>query len=106
MPVIEGEGLPVEARPQHPGRFLAHVLERHPGITQAELAGALGTSRLTVNEILNQRRNITAEMAVRLERVLGVDAEEWMHVQTTYDLHRARERLLITLPDLQVLQRE
>ena len=49
-------------------------------------------SRVTVNQLLNDRRDVTAEMALRLARVLGTTAEYWLNLQTKVDLYRARRR--------------
>lgn len=72
----------------------ADVLKRHflslDGVTQQGLADALAVSRLTVSELLNDKRAITAAMALRLERVLGTDADFWLNLQLGWDLHRAR----------------
>jgi addiction module HigA family antidote len=72
----------------------ADVLKRHfvslDRVTQQGLADALEVSRLTVSELLNDKRAITAPMALRLERVLGTDADFWMNLQTGWDLYRAR----------------
>ncbi|WP_267347092.1 HigA family addiction module antitoxin [Sphingomonas sp. GM_Shp_2] len=72
----------------------ADVLKRHfmtlDSVTQQGLADALGVSRLTVSELLNDKRAITAPMALRLAQVLGTDAEFWLNLQLGWDLHRAR----------------
>jgi plasmid maintenance system antidote protein VapI len=60
----------------------------------------MGVSRLTVNEIANDRRTITAEMALRLEAVTRVSALMWLNLQRAVDLHRARANLVETLPRL------
>lgn len=72
----------------------ADVIKRHfmglESVTQQGLADALQVSRLTVSELLNDRRAITAPMALRLAQVLGADAEFWLNLQLAWDLHRAR----------------
>src|SRR5712691_8139092 len=60
---------PSGAEPITPGRFLREKVLAPDGLTQEQLARAMGVSRLTVNEIINDRRTITAEMALRLEAV-------------------------------------
>lgn len=62
-----------------------------PKITQQELADAADVSRHSINELLNDKRNLTAEMAVRLERVFGGDpnARWWLHAQGARDLWEA-----------------
>lgn len=71
----------------------ADVLKKHflglGGVTQQGLADALEVSRLTVSELLNDKRAITAAMALKLAQVLGTDAEFWLHLQLASDLYRA-----------------
>lgn len=77
--------------PATPGRLLARVVGEVEGkVTQDALAAALDVSRVTVNQILNGRRSITPDMAVRLEYVLGTSAEFWLRAQMRFDLHTAR----------------
>src|SRR5258708_35147778 len=89
------------AEPITPGRFLREKVLAPDGLTQEQLAGAMGVSRLTVNEIANDRRTITAEMALRLEAVTRVSAAMWLNLQRMVDLHRARASLAEILPGLQ-----
>ncbi len=70
------------------------------GLTQDQLARAMGVSRLTVNEIINDRRTITAEMALRLEAVTRVSAAMWLNLQRMVDLHRAKASLAEIVPGL------
>src|SRR5260370_24131846 len=86
--------------PITPGRFLRENVLARESITQEQLARAMGVSRLTVNEIANDRRTITAEMALRLEAVTRVSAVKWLHLQRAIDLHRAQGNLAETLPGL------
>ena len=88
------------AEPITPGRFLREKVLAPDGITQDQLARALGVSRLTVNEIANDRRSVTAEMALRLEAVTRISAITWLNLQRAVDLHRARLALADTLPSL------
>jgi plasmid maintenance system antidote protein VapI len=66
----------------------------------------MGVSRLTVNEIANDRRTVTAEMALRLEAVTRISAEMWLNLQRAVDLHRARLVLAETLPQLSPITRK
>ncbi len=58
-------------RPTHPGTLLREVVLPEAGITQAELARRMGVSRLTVSEIIHEKRAVTADIAHRLGRVFG-----------------------------------
>ena len=92
--------------PITPGRFLLERVLRPEGITQSDLARTMGVSRLTVNEIINDRRTVTAEMALRLEAVTRVSASMWLNLQRNVDLHRAKVNLANVLPQLEPITRK
>ncbi len=56
------------------------------GLTQRELADAIGVPYQRVNEIVNGRRGVTASTALRLSRYLGTTAGFWMNLQQRWDL--------------------
>src|SRR2546423_14339651 len=94
------------AEPLSPGRFLREKVLEPDGITQDQLARALKVSRLTVNEIANERRTVTAEMALRLEAVTRVSALMWLELQRNLDLYRAKTKLAAALPQLRPITRK
>jgi antitoxin HigA-1 len=55
-------------------------------MTQGELARRLGVSRLSVHELLHEKRALSPEMAARLGKALGTTAESWLAMQTALDL--------------------
>src|SRR4051812_10942600 len=73
--------------PPSPGEVLRNLMSSDPKITQNALADALGVSRLTVNQLINGRRNLTADMAVLLGAALNTTAEFWLNLQQAVDLH-------------------
>ncbi|RMD69848.1 MAG: addiction module antidote protein, HigA family [Gammaproteobacteria bacterium] len=73
-------------KPTHPGAVLREDVLPALGMTQAEFARRLGVSRLTVNELLHEKRRLTPELAVRLARLLDTSAESWLTMQTAVDL--------------------
>jgi addiction module HigA family antidote len=82
--------LAVSARkPPHPGEFLESRFLTPLAITQTALADALGVSRRRVNELINGRRAITPDTAVRLGTYFANDASFWMHLQVAWDMHAA-----------------
>lgn len=83
---------PVSAgrRPQHPGQFLESRFLKPLALSQDALARELGISRRRINEIVNGRRGLTADTALRLARYFGTGPELWLHLQAAWDLHRAR----------------
>lgn len=89
--------------PQTIGEILKeHVLE---GTTQDALAKAMGVSRLTINQLINGKRSVTAEMSVRLGRVLSTSPGFWLTLQNDIDLAKAQQELEDILPTLEVLRK-
>ncbi|MGF6692936.1 HigA family addiction module antitoxin [Pseudomonas sp. D(2018)] len=73
-------------RPIHPGEILREEYLEPLGIAPAALARALHVSAPTVNDIVRERRGITADMALRLGRYFDTSAQFWMNLQTEYAL--------------------
>ena len=73
-------------KPTHPGAVLREDVLPELGITQATLASHLGVSRLTVSDLLHEKRALTAEMAVRVAKVIGGTPESWLRMQEALDL--------------------
>ncbi len=73
-------------RPIHPGEILREEFLEPLDITPAALARALHVSAPTVNDIVRERRGITADMALRLGRYFDTSAQFWMNLQTEYAL--------------------
>jgi addiction module HigA family antidote len=69
-------------------------------IKQADLANAMGVSKVRINQILNGHAPITPEMALRLAKVTGTAAHDWLALQRDFDLHRAQRRLARELQKL------
>lgn len=61
-------------------------------LRQGTFAGALGVSRFTLNQIERERRTVTPEMAIKLERVTGRPALEWLCAQAAASLAELRRR--------------
>ena len=73
-------------RPTHPGAVLREDVLPELKMTQAEFAERLGVSRLTVSEILHEKRSLTADMAMRIGRLLGNGPGLWLRMQQAVDL--------------------
>ena len=73
-------------RPTHPGVILREDVLPALKMTQKEFATWIGVSRLTVSEILNEKRTITPDMAMRLGKALGNGPQIWLRMQQTLDL--------------------
>jgi len=76
--------------PPHPGEGLKDDLEAL-GLTTATAAEALGVTRQQLHRVLSGHSGISAEMAVRLEAVVGSTADHWMRLQSAYDLAQVRQ---------------
>ncbi|MBN8576278.1 MAG: HigA family addiction module antidote protein [Cyclobacteriaceae bacterium] len=75
----------------HPGEVLAMELEAR-GISKTVFASALGLKLTNLSGLLHQNRHLNAKLALKLEALLGIDAEFWMRVQSGFDLDEARKK--------------
>lgn len=80
-----------QRRPTHPGELLREEILPAASISQAELAKLMGVSRRTVNEICQERRGVSADIAHRLARVLNTTPELWINMQSAVDVWDALE---------------
>jgi addiction module HigA family antidote len=76
--------------PPHPGGFVLRQCIEPLGLTITAAAAALGVTRTTLSELVNEKRGISPEMAVRLSKVFGGSAESWLTQQALYDLTQVR----------------
>jgi addiction module HigA family antidote len=80
--------------PIHAGEILLEEFMKPLGISQNALARALNVTPRRINEIVNRKRAITADTALRLSRFFGNSAEFWLNLQKKYDLEVAKDKLL------------
>lgn len=73
-------------RPTHPGEILREDILPALGLTQAEFARRLGVSRLSVSEIVNGKRSLSPDMAIRIGRFTNTTPESWLRMQEALDL--------------------
>ena len=76
--------------PIHPGEILREEFMKPRNLSQNALARALNVPPRRINEIVLEKRGITADTALRLARYFGTSAEMWTGLQADYDLRRAR----------------
>jgi addiction module HigA family antidote len=76
--------------PPHPGGIVLRQCIEPLGLTIKNAAAALGVTRTTLSELVNGKRGISAEMAVRLSKVFGGSAESWLTQQAHYDVSKVR----------------
>ena len=89
-------------RPTHPGAILREDVLPTLKMTQKEFADWIGVSRLSVSEILNEKRTVTPDMAMRLGKALGNGPEIWLRMQQTRDLWDLAQQ--ISYDDIRTLQ--
>jgi addiction module HigA family antidote len=82
---VSREPLPMK-NPPHPGSFVFDECIEPLGLTITEAAQALGVTRVTLSDLVNGKRGISPEMAVRLSKAFGVSAGTWLVQQAQYDL--------------------
>lgn len=73
----------------HPGEILREEFLRPLGQSVNQFAKLLDVPAQRINEVVRERRAITADTALRLSRLLGTTPEFWMNLQTFYDLRKA-----------------
>jgi len=79
--------------PLHPGEMLREEFMKPLGLSANALALALRVPVTRISEIVNERRSITADTALRLARYFRMSPEFWLRLQTQYDLEVAEDRL-------------
>lgn len=78
--------------PPHPGRLVRQECLEPLGLSVTEGAKALGVTRQALNNLVNGKAGISAEMAVRLAAAFGGGPEVWLRMQANYDLAQVKRR--------------
>jgi addiction module HigA family antidote len=78
-------------KPIHPGEHLREDFMKPMGLSSNALARALAVTPARINDILRQRRGISADTALRLARFFGTDAQSWLNLQSHYDIQCAED---------------
>lgn len=76
--------------PPHPGVVVLQGCIEPSGLTITQAAEALGVTRNTLSELVNAKRGVSPEMAVRLSKVFGGSEQGWLVQQAQYDLAQVR----------------
>ena len=82
--------VPTNRQPTRPGEMLLEEFLKPMGLTQQELADALGLPYQRINELINGRRALTPSTALRLAKYFGNSASFWMSLQLRWDLYEAQ----------------
>ncbi len=75
--------------PPHPGRIIRQDCLEPLGLTVTAGAKALGVSRIALSELVNERRGVSPEMAIRLAKAFGSTPDTWAGLQLAYDMAQA-----------------
>ena len=81
--------IPTHRPPTHPGEMLAEEFLKPLGITQVQLAGMIKVPFQRVNLIVNGKRGITPDTALRLSHLFGTTPDFWLNLQQAWDLYEA-----------------
>ncbi|RZV56631.1 MAG: addiction module antidote protein, HigA family [Candidatus Brocadia sp. BROELEC01] len=79
--------------PVHPGEILLEEFLEPMGISQYKLAKDISVPPRRINEIVQGKRSITADTALRLSRYFGLSERFWLNLQSRYDLEIEKDRL-------------
>ena len=85
--------IPKNRKPTHPGEILLEEFLHPMKMSQVELARRMGVPIQRVNTLINGKRDMTAETAILLSRVLKTSSEFWMNLQVATDLYKASKQL-------------
>jgi len=85
--------IPKNRKPTHPGEILLEEFLKPMSLSQVELAEKMGVPIQRVNTLINGKRNMTAETAILLSRVLKTSSEFWMNLQVACDLYEAQQAI-------------
>lgn len=79
-------------KPTHPGEMLREDVLPALKMTQAELARRLGVSRLSVSELLHEKRALSPDMAIRIATLTNTTPESWLRMQQALDLWELKQQ--------------
>jgi antitoxin HigA-1 len=91
-------------RPVHPGEMLREDVLPALGKSKTEIARLLGISRQTLYDVLNEKQPVTANLALRIGKLVGGGPDIWLRMQQSYDLEIAQRALAKTLKTIPTLQ--
>lgn len=97
--------MPMHA-PPHPGRIVRQECLEPLGLTVTGAAAALGVTRQALNNVVNGKSGISADMALRLAKAFGSSPETWLRLQMAHDLAEARKREPALTAAIHRLERE
>ena len=81
-----------ELSPIHPGEVLLEDFLKPLGLSQYRLAKDIGVTPIRISQIINGKRSITVDTAMRFARYFGTSADVWLGLQIDYDLESAKDQ--------------
>lgn len=78
--------------PPHPGGIVRRQCLAPLGLTVTEAAKGLGVTRQALSDLVNEKADLSVDMAIRLSKAFGSSPEMWLGLQTAFDLCQAQER--------------
>lgn len=88
----DGHQINNDDAPLHPGYILEMEIDARD-FKKQDVAHQLGIKPQHLSELIKEKRNVSAMLAIKLENVFGVEADYWLRVQSGYDLAKARRKL-------------
>lgn len=88
--------------PPHPGGFITRIYLEPFNLGSNDVAKKLMVSPSTFSRLVNEKADVSPEMALKLSKVFGRSAESWLLMQATYDLYKARQDL--SAPSLEAIK--
>lgn len=89
--MITNSGLRMK-NPVHPGAFIKHEIIEPLGLSITAAADVLNVARPTLSALLNERADLSPEMALRIEKAFGVSMDTLMRMQNSFDIAKIRKR--------------
>ena len=83
-------------KPSHPGEVIKELYLEPLGLTVTNAAEALGVTRKTFSELVNQKSGMSISMALRLSKAFDTTPELWLNMQQNYDLAKAKKRIRLS----------
>jgi len=90
---MRGEMMDKTLSPIHPGEILLEDFMKPLGLSQYRLAHDIGVTPIRISQIVNGKRSITVDTAMRLARYFSTSANVWLRMQIRYDLEVAQDEL-------------
>ncbi|MUL38197.1 HigA family addiction module antitoxin [Gloeocapsopsis dulcis] len=98
--------VPKNRKPPHPGRILRKYFLDNLGIDQQQLANAIGVEYKRIKSIVNERRDISEDTALRLAKYFGNTPGFWLNLQSVYNLYKVEQKINEDLNKITALEIE